>query len=131
MPKGPGRRAAFVALWKAFRAGNKPGTPGIAERLQAVPRMIFARARGRYTDLSWGRLGVMAAAIGYVVSPIDLVPEAFLLLPGLLDDTVVVAWFAGSLLDETERFIAWERAGATASGERLAYDDVVDGEVVS
>jgi uncharacterized membrane protein YkvA (DUF1232 family) len=134
MPKVLQKRAAFVALWKAFRAGNKPGTPGIADRLKAVPRMLFARVRGRYTELSWGRLGLMAGAVGYVVSPIDLLPEAFLLLPGLLDDTVVVAWIAGSLLDETERFITWERGGkappASARSGRLG-DDVIDGEVVS
>ena len=127
MPKSLGRRAAFVALWQAFRAGKKPGTPGVAERLKAVPRMIFSRVRGRYTDLTWARLGLMAAAIGYVVSPIDALPEAFLLLPGLLDDAVVIAWLAGSLLDETERFLAWERGRAPAA----TYRDVIDGEVVA
>lgn len=128
MPKLLGRRAAFVALWRAIRAGSRPGTPGIGQRLKAVPAMLGARIRGKYTELSWGRLGLMAAAIGYVVSPVDLVPELLLTIPGLLDDTVIVAWFAGALMDETERYIRWERGEAVA-GDRAG--EVVDGEVVS
>ena len=132
MPKLLGRRAAFVALWRAIRAGSKPGTPGIGQRLKAVPPMLGARMRGRYTELSWGRLGLMAAAIGYVVSPIDFVPELLLTIPGLLDDTVILAWFAGALMDETERYIRWQRGeGVAEDSVRGSADGVVDGEVVS
>ncbi|MGH3659847.1 MAG: YkvA family protein, partial [Micromonosporaceae bacterium] len=113
MPKLLRRRAAFVALWRAFRATRRPGTPGVGDRFRAVPRMLVARIRGDYTDLSWTRVALLAAGIGYVVSPVDLVPELLLAIPGLLDDTVVLAWVAGALLDETERFIVWERDQGT------------------
>ena len=65
--------------------------------------------QGRYTELSWTRLALLAGAVGYVASPVDVLPELVLVIPGLLDDTVVAAWAAGALLDETERFIKWER----------------------
>jgi hypothetical protein len=55
-----------------------------------------------------------------VLSPVDLVPEGFLLALGLADDVVVVGWLAGSVLDATDRFVAWER------GEL----HIIDGEVV-
>jgi uncharacterized membrane protein YkvA (DUF1232 family) len=101
------RRLAWTALLRVF----KPGTPGLGRRLAAVPRMIAATVRGEYDGGS--RLAMMAVAGMYIVSPIDAVPEAFFLLFGLLDDAAVAAWFAGAILDETERFLDWERQRAT------------------
>ncbi|GIJ44838.1 hypothetical protein Val02_17240 [Virgisporangium aliadipatigenens] len=98
------RRTAWKALLRAF----KPGTPGLGRRLGALPRMVRATLRGQYDGGS--RLAMMAVSAAYIVSPIDLVPEGALLLIGLVDDAAVAAWFAGALLDETERFLAWEKA---------------------
>ena len=109
------RRMAWTALLRVF----KPGTPGLGKRLAAIPRMIAATMRGEYDGK--GRLAMMAMAGVYIVSPVDLVPELFLFVLGLVDDVAVAAYFAGALLDETERFLAWEK-------ER---DRVVPGYVVS
>jgi uncharacterized membrane protein YkvA (DUF1232 family) len=51
----------------------------------------------------------MAAAAAYVISPLDLIPEAFLLVVGLADDAVMITWLAGAVLAETERFLEWEQ----------------------
>jgi uncharacterized membrane protein YkvA (DUF1232 family) len=48
-----------------------------------------------------------------VVSPVDFIPEAALLVVGLADDAVMIAWLAGSVLSETERFLEWEKARDT------------------
>ena len=120
MPK-LGRRAAFVALWRAIRAARRPGSPGVAERIRALPRMLAERARGRYTGLSWGRLGLVAIAIGYVLSPIDVVPDLLFATGGLLDDTVVLIWATGVLLDETERYLAWERERGSVVEGAIAH----------
>ncbi len=100
------RRMAWTALLRIF----KPGTPGLGRRLAAIPRMIRATMRGEYDGKS--RLGMMAVAAMYIVSPIDLVPEAIFLVFGLVDDAAMAAWFAGAVLDETERFLEWERRRA-------------------
>jgi len=97
------RRMAFTALLRVF----KPGTPGLGRRLVAIPRMIMATMRGRYDG--GARLAMMTVAGIYIVSPIDLVPEAFLLWFGLIDDAAVAVWLAGAVLSETERFLVWER----------------------
>lgn len=109
MPPAIKRRMAFAAIWRTIRASWRPGAPGLGERLAAVPRMIRARRRGEYEGLDLGRLLLMAGSIAYVVSPIDLVPEMFLLVFGVADDLVVATWAIGALLDETERYLAWER----------------------
>jgi uncharacterized membrane protein YkvA (DUF1232 family) len=97
---------AWTALLRVF----KPGTPGLGKRLAAIPRMIAATVRGEYDGKN--RLAMMAAAGALIVSPIDVVPEAFFLVLGLVDDAAMVAWFAGALLDETERFLEWEKERA-------------------
>lgn len=103
MAKRLRRRMALSALVRAF----KPGTPGFSRRLAAIPRMVRATLRREYDGGS--RLLMMALAAIYIVSPVDFVPEAFLFALGLVDDGVVAVYLAGALLDETERYLAWER----------------------
>ena len=91
----------------AFLRAFKPGTPGIGRRLAAMPRMIKASLKREY-DGGY-RLLLMAAAILYIVSPLDAVPELFFLAFGLIDDAFVVTWLAGAFLSETERFLEWEK----------------------
>jgi uncharacterized membrane protein YkvA (DUF1232 family) len=103
------RTAAFTALWRALTDRARGGPP-LGKRLGALPRMVLATMRGQYDGGL--RLALMAAATAYVVSPIDAVPEALVLVVGLIDDAVVVAWLAGTVLAETDRFLRWERTRA-------------------
>lgn len=106
---GPQRIAAFRALWRAVVAGHRPGAPGFADRLRALPRMISGALAGTYSELGRGRLTMLALALAYLVSPVDVVPELLLGLLGLGDDAVVALWLGGALLVETDRFLEWER----------------------
>ena len=106
MAKTLKRTAAFTALAKALMAGAKGG-PSLSTRIAAVPRMMKATVHGNYDGGL--RVAMMAAATAYVVSPIDVIPEAFFLIFGLADDAVMVAWLAGAVLAETQRFLEWER----------------------
>ncbi|WBB96209.1 MULTISPECIES: YkvA family protein [unclassified Solwaraspora] len=111
------RAAAFAALGRALTAGTRGG-PSLGRRLAALPRMIRATMRGDYDGGL--RLALMTAAVAYVASPFDLVPEAMLLMLGIVDDALVVTWLAGTVLAETERFLDWE----------ARRDSVVPGQVV-
>ena len=101
------RRMALTALLRVF----KPGTPGLGKRIAAIPRMIRATLKGEYDGK--GRLTMMVISALYILSPVDLVPELFLTVLGLVDDAAVATFLAGALLDETERFLEWERRRAT------------------
>ncbi|MER7004614.1 YkvA family protein [Dactylosporangium sp. NPDC000555] len=105
---------AWTALLRVFR----PDTPGLGRRLAALPRMIKATLKREYDGGS--RLLMLAAAGVYIISPIDAVPEAFLLVFGLVDDLAMAGYFAGALMDELERFLEWEKL----------RDNVVQGHVV-
>jgi uncharacterized membrane protein YkvA (DUF1232 family) len=103
------RVAAFRALWHAVRRGREPGAPGLGERARALPRLGRAALAGRYQGLSKGRLALFLLGLAYLVSPVDLMPEAVLTLFGLGDDAVVAMLLAGVFLAETDRFLHWER----------------------
>ena len=106
MAKTLKRTAAFTALAKQLMSGARGG-PSLSKRLAALPRMLKATAKGQYDG--GVRVALMAAATAYVVSPLDLIPEAFLLVVGLADDAVMITWLAGAVLAETERFLEWEK----------------------
>lgn len=111
------RVASVVAVARAVRMAVRPGGPSIGERAGAVPRMVRATFSGDYVGVSKGRLLMMLAAAGYLVSPLDFIPEAVLPIVGLADDALVLSWLATRLVEETEAFLEWERAtmGATAT----------------
>lgn len=46
---------------------------------------------GRYRPIPWSAIGWMALALVYLFSPLDLIPDALLLI-GLVDDVVIVGW---------------------------------------
>ncbi|WP_245735969.1 YkvA family protein [Pedococcus cremeus] len=87
----------------------------MGERLSALPRLLRATVRGEYRGATAGKLFLVAAAAAYVLSPFDLVPEAFLSIFGLADDAVVVTWIAATIVNETDAFLAWERGTAADS----------------
>jgi uncharacterized membrane protein YkvA (DUF1232 family) len=115
------RTAAFVALWQFIRGQSRRGAPSLATRVNAFPRMISAVMSGRWDGVGKGRLALMGLAVLYLFSPVDLIPEGLLLALGLVDDVVVVSWLAGSALDATERFVAWENV----------QPQVIEGHVVT
>ncbi|HEV2088236.1 MAG TPA: DUF1232 domain-containing protein [Cryptosporangiaceae bacterium] len=104
-----GRRGRMAMAAEMARGANRPGSPGVGARLGAIPRMIKATLAGRYPYLSRGRLALLALGAGYIISPIDVIPEAFLLFLGVFDDLGVAALIIGSLFAETDRFLEWER----------------------
>jgi uncharacterized membrane protein YkvA (DUF1232 family) len=134
------RLAQVGALVRAMSPVMQPGSPGLGERANCVPRLVRATLAGSYTGVSRGRLAMMLAATGYIVSPLDFVPEAILPVLGIADDALVLGWLATQFVEETERFLEWEAAqsgmpsphGPDASaGTSSARTQTVRGDVVS
>ena len=65
---------------------------------------------------TFGHIALLGAAVVYIVSPLDFMPEGLFGVFGLTDDAVVVTWLVAALVNDTESFLAWERSGARTSG---------------
>ncbi|WP_073258459.1 YkvA family protein [Cryptosporangium aurantiacum] len=115
------RKTRLAAAAKVAREASRPGSPSIAARLGAIPRMIAASASGRYPGLSRLKLAFLGVGVAYVVSPIDALPEAFMFLFGLADDVAVAVYLAGALFAETDQFLEWERTVAPPTINGQAY----------
>ena len=98
------RRAALTAA--TVSTVHAQGTAGFGARLQAVPAMIRDTLSGEYDGLGKGRLFAMVLALAYLVSPIDLVPEALLTIPGLVDDTAIAVWLLAAAVTSAEVYLA-------------------------
>lgn len=59
-------------------------------------------ATGRYKEYDGKKLLVIIAAIIYVVTPFDLLPD--LIPPGWIDDISIVAWAIKEAAEELERY---------------------------
>src|SRR6266481_1571677 len=87
MPKEP-----FAETWPYF---------------QAMLRLIRAYSQGNYRDVPESTLVVVIAAIIYVVSPLDVIPDALPAL-GYLDDATVLALAARRARQTLDDFMLWE-----------------------
>lgn len=123
------RMAAFTALWQALRGHRGADAPPLHVQLLALPRLVMATLSGSYPGMDRMRLLMMGAALAYVVSPVDLLPEAALLLVGLTDDALVLSWLAGAVLAETQAYLSWESDRPAARG-RSRSSRVVQGQVI-
>jgi uncharacterized membrane protein YkvA (DUF1232 family) len=126
--KTTGYPSRLMALGRVLAGAFRPGGGGLRVQLAAAWRMSKATFSGSYTGMSRGTLAMLALGAAYVVSPVDLVPEAALAIFGLVDDTVLAVWLVGTLAAETERFRSWE-IGTSATGP-VVEGEVVEGEIV-
>jgi uncharacterized membrane protein YkvA (DUF1232 family) len=101
--------AAAAAVGRAVREGTRPGTPGLVERIRLMPSMVKDAAAGRYPGLKKGRLALLALGVLYIVSPMDLVPESFMLLLGVTDDVLVAGWVVAGMLEAAGDYATWRR----------------------
>jgi uncharacterized membrane protein YkvA (DUF1232 family) len=124
--KGSSSRIKMIAAAASLvRASSRPGAPSLVERANAVPRLIRATLDGSYAGTTAKRLGLVAAAVVYVLSPVDLLPELLLPVLGAADDAVVIGWAIKAFVEETDRFLSWELGpGVRARPSRVpGHDD--------
>lgn len=70
--------------------------------------LIHDAVFGKYKGWSKKNVVLALAALIYLISPIDLVPD-FLIGIGFGDDLAVIAWAFAKLSLELKRYVAWRR----------------------
>ena len=93
----------YERLWHLLRMVGRVWTG-----LPLLVRLLKAWRDGRYRGLSVQTLVAVVAALLYVVSPLDLLPD-FIPWIGLFADAVVLAWLLASLAKDMDRFRDWEQ----------------------
>lgn len=88
--------------WWARRA---PG--GVTAKLRLLGMVMRDYANGSYRKVPWKAIAALAAAVAYVVTPFDLVPD-FLFPLGFTDDVVALALTWGLLKRELRDYCAWK-----------------------
>lgn len=89
-------------LEKVKKAFGKEGLAEVLDDLKMLYNYVYDIATGTYTDYSKAKLAIAVAALIYVVSPIDLIPD---FLPGgFIDDVAIVGFAIKQLHDELEKY---------------------------
>lgn len=76
-------------------------------QLRAFFRLLKAYTRREYTVIPWGSVLIVAAAIVYFVSPIDLLLD-WLPLLGFVDDAAVLVFVINQIRSDLDKFLIWE-----------------------
>lgn len=74
---------------------------------QTMLRLIRAYYRGEYHEVTESTLVILIAAVIYVVSPLDVIPDAIPAI-GFLDDATVVALAVQRTRQDLDDFMTWE-----------------------
>jgi uncharacterized membrane protein YkvA (DUF1232 family) len=103
----PEREAAARGFLERPPWYAKAAPSGLVAKLRLLWMVVRDYANGTYRKLPWKAVGAVAAAIVYVISPLDLVPD--LLVPvGWTDDLLVLALTWGLVKRELRDYCAWK-----------------------
>ena len=81
---------------------SKNGLSSVKETLFLMKDYLYDVTTGRYKDYDGKKLLVVIAAVIYVVTPIDILPD--FIPPGFIDDLSIVAWAMKEAASELERY---------------------------
>ena len=82
---------------------KKNGLYSVKDHLTLMGNYIRDVAAGRYKGYSKGNLTLIVAAVLYVVSPLDIIPD-FLIVAGLIDDAAIIAWAFNEMNKELTKY---------------------------
>jgi uncharacterized membrane protein YkvA (DUF1232 family) len=77
------------------------------DEFQTLRRMLSAWRKGDYQEVPRNTIVLAVAAIVYVISPIDAIPD-FLPVIGFTDDVSIILFVARSLKEDLRRYRDWE-----------------------
>ncbi|SHF42250.1 Uncharacterized membrane protein YkvA, DUF1232 family [Modicisalibacter ilicicola DSM 19980] len=100
---------SLLKHWNIFsRLKNRAGALSrMGRALRLFVPMCADVVSGRYRPVPWSAFGWMTLAFVYLVSPLDLIPEALLLI-GVVDDVVIVGWLLTKVDRALDGYRRWK-----------------------
>ena len=88
---------------------SKEKLSSVRKELELLCSYVMDIMKGDYSDYDGVKLMFIIAALIYVVSPIDIIPD-FIPVAGLVDDVVVIEWLIREVKSELDKYeqIKWE-----------------------
>lgn len=81
------------------------------EEFKLLLSMIRDYYKRKYTEVPWYIISSIGAALLYVLSPIDLIPD-FIPIVGYLDDAAVLAFCLKQVRAEIEKYKEWKESNS-------------------
>jgi uncharacterized membrane protein YkvA (DUF1232 family) len=100
-------RDLFQDAAKAARSLPRDSFGDTWPYFQTMLRLIRGYYRGEYHEVTESTLVIIIAAVIYVVSPLDVIPDAIPAI-GFLDDATVVALALQRTRQDLDDFMLWE-----------------------
>ena len=98
-PYNPRRLKALVLQLGIYL--SKKGSTRLKEQTKLLYNYLKDVATGKYKDYHTNSLLFMAAAVIYLITPVDFIPD---MLPlGLMDDMMIITWALNVSADELKR----------------------------
>ena len=82
---------------------KKNGLKSVSEHLTLMTNYVKDVASGRYKGYNKTHLTLIIAAILYVVSPLNSIPD-FLIVADLVDDAAIIAWAFNEMSKELSKY---------------------------
>ena len=101
---------------------QKNGLHSVKEHLQLMGDYIRDVASGKYKGYKKTHLTLIVAAVLYVVSPIDIIPD-FLIVAGLIDDAAIIAWAFNEMSKELAQYKKAIEQPDTSTDEYAIMDE--------
>ncbi len=105
---------------------SKKGLQDVKSELNELVNFVKNVVKGEYKGYSKSNMLLAVAALIYVVSPLDIVPDLLVGL-GFLDDVAIVAWAINKLGEEIEKYKQWSAASKVAAAD-VRTEEVVEDE---
>ncbi len=104
---------------------SKKGLQDVKMEMKELLNFVKNVSNGTYKGYSKSNLLLAVAALIYVVSPLDIVPDLLVGL-GFLDDVAIVGWAISKLGEELGKYKQWIRAEEVPAEE--VKPEVADGD---
>jgi len=85
----------------------RPAPAGFLAKVRLLWMVLRDYGNGTYRRVPWKAVAALAAAVVYVISPVDLIPD-FLVPLGFTDDILAVALTWGLVKRELREYCAWK-----------------------
>ncbi|MCB1616998.1 MAG: DUF1232 domain-containing protein [Pseudomonadales bacterium] len=89
------------------------GKKGPLKKYLGIVKTLFAMVKaywsGDYREIPWYSIAAIVAALLYVLSPIDLIPDVIPVI-GYVDDAMVIAACLKLVEEDMDNFERWQRS---------------------